>query len=91
MGLEHNVITLEVDPDHDRNRTEVVTHVVHSAAIDDAYQETTNSKTDLLPIIPRGVRILAGCSFDLAEHNPVTFHEVNSPPAVKYGLSRRNR
>jgi hypothetical protein len=29
VGLEHNVISLEVDPDHDRNRTEVVTHVVH--------------------------------------------------------------
>ncbi len=83
-GNEHNVLTFEVDPD--RHRTEVVSHVVHTFATSDDFQETHETVRSLFPVIPGGVRVINGCSVNLADHNPVLFQEVNSPPLFGAGL-----
>lgn len=83
-GNENNVLTFEVDPD--RDRTEVVSHVVHAYAISEDLQETRKTVRDLFPIIPGGVRVIGGCSVDLANHNPVRFQEVNSPALFGAGV-----
>lgn len=83
-GNEHNVMTFEVDPD--RGRSEVVSHVVHADAVRPDLQETRQSVQDLFPIIPNGVRVVSGCSVNLANHNPVHFDEVNSPALFGVGV-----
>ncbi len=83
-GNESNVLAFEVDPD--RDRTEVVSHVVHSGAVSKELQETRQSVQELFRIIPGGVRVVAGCSVNLADHNPVTFQEINSPALFGLGV-----
>jgi CxxC motif-containing protein (DUF1111 family) len=81
---EHNVTAFEVDPD--RDRTEVVNHVVHADAVSPEFQETHETVQDLFRVIPGGVRIVGGCTVSLADHNPVTFQEINSPALFGLGV-----
>jgi CxxC motif-containing protein (DUF1111 family) len=81
---EHNVLAFEVDPD--RDRTEVVSHVVHANAISKDFQETRRTVQDLFRLIPGGVRVVSGCSVNLGDHNPVTFQEINSPALFGVGV-----
>ncbi len=83
-GIDHSVLTFEVDPSSER--TEVVSHVVHSQATSPEYQETTDTVSQLFPIIPGGVRVIGGCSVSLSDHNPVIFQRINSPALFGAGV-----
>ncbi|MEM6777850.1 MAG: di-heme oxidoredictase family protein [Planctomycetota bacterium] len=79
-----NVTTFEVDPD--RERREVVTHVVHQSATRKEFKESTRTVRRLFRPIPGGVRVIGGCSIRLQDHNPVHFDVVHSPALFGVGL-----
>ena len=53
--------------------------VVHAAAVEGVTRETAAEVNQRYPVIPGGRRIVANCAVNVADFDPVIFHEINTP------------
>lgn len=76
-GNEHNVTAYEVLP----TRNDPSTHggVVHARAVPGVEIETKRRLHELFPVVPGGVRVISGCTVNVADFDPVVFHQINTP------------
>lgn len=83
-GRDENVLTFQVAPND--TRTQVISHVVHTSAIAEEFQESRESVTELFPVIPNATRVINGCTVRFEDFDPVIFESVNSPALFGIGL-----
>ena len=82
--LQHNVTSFEVLPS--RNNEEISGGVVHAAATEAAYKETTAQVRELNPVVEDSTRVIGGCQVSLESFDPVSFESINTPALFGVGL-----
>ncbi len=75
---EKNVLAFQVLPN--RRDPNMRGGVVHASAIDRKLSESCESVRSLFPIVPGGIRIVSGCSTNVADFDPVHYASINTPP-----------
>lgn len=76
-GNQHNVVAYETLPTP--GDPTVSGGVVHAAAVAGVEVETRARIHELFPIVKGGVRFVANCRVNVADFDPVVFHDINTP------------
>jgi CxxC motif-containing protein (DUF1111 family) len=74
---QHNVVAYETLPTPIDDKT--YGGVVHAAAVEGEAVETQARIRELHPLVKEGARVVGVCTTNLADLDPVVFHEINTP------------